>query len=221
MSEKMPVVLEKYELCEHNFGLYYRAVVDLEGLRYDVEIALDTDAPSPRTAWDNMGAIAVVKSSRYLLDEKQESVPVYDQRGVEEFQDDLSQREAEWLPIYSYEDCSCTILYTAPSGRAVLTGWIYVDREQIIAEYGDDGPESRQLAQRVLRGEVEALNTWLRGDVWGYTYTVSRPDTCDCCGHTRYSVETSDSCWGFYGLDYVVEELNRLLSALDVIVEID
>lgn len=50
-------------------------------------------------------------------------------------------------------------------------------------------------AEEMLRGEVETYDQFLRGDVWGYTIKgVYNGD------------KIKDSCWGFYGQAYCLEE---------------
>jgi hypothetical protein len=72
-------------------------------------------------------------------------------------------------------------------------GFIYVTRAQIVAEYGDDSPESREQARACLASEVETYDQFLTGDVYGYTVE-------DDAGNVL------DSCWGFYGMEYAIGE---------------
>jgi len=74
-------------------------------------------------------------------------------------------------------------------------GWIYCTKEMIVKEYGKN---KRKLAEKVLRGEVETYDQYLKGDVYGYI--IKNPDG-----------ETVDSCWGFYGYKYCIEEGKSML----------
>ena len=55
-----------------------------------------------------------------------------------------------------------------------------------------------KLAERCINGELKELQQWLDGDVWGYIIEKK----CEGCG----SWEQTDSCWNFYGEEYVKEE---------------
>lgn len=95
------------------------------------------------------------------------------------------------LPLYLYDHSGITMNtrgFSCPwdSGQV---GWIYATRETIEKEYGKVDDETLALARRVLKGEVDTYDLYLRGEVYGY---VAR---CQECGITL------DSCWGFFGLD--------------------
>jgi len=74
-------------------------------------------------------------------------------------------------------------------------GWTYATKEMIVKEYGKN---KRKLAEKVLRGEVETFDQYLKGDVYGYIIQNS-------------DGETVDSCWGFYGYEYCIEEGKSML----------
>lgn len=57
-----------------------------------------------------------------------------------------------------------------------------------------------ERARQCLIAEIEQLNEWLGGQVFGYV--LEGPDG-----------ERLDSLWGMYGLDYATEEANRVLEA--------
>ena len=80
------------------------------------------------------------------------------------------------------------------SGR--FDGLAYVEHEAIVKEYGSLDLER---ATKLLKGEVEEYSRWASGDVYG----VEVEDTET--GHVL------DSCWGFIGYDYALEEANRML----------
>ena len=50
-------------------------------------------------------------------------------------------------------------------------GWTYATKEMIVKEYGKN---KRKLAEKVLRGEVETFDQYLKGDVYGYI--IKNPD---------------------------------------------
>lgn len=67
-------------------------------------------------------------------------------------------------------------------------GFIYVTKDQL-EKFGTPADKAEQQ----LNAEVETYDQYLRGDVYGYV--IEDEDG-----------EHVDSCWGFYGSDYVREE---------------
>jgi hypothetical protein len=55
-------------------------------------------------------------------------------------------------------------------------------------------------AKKILEGEVETYDTFLRGDVYGYVIENNQP-----------SEEYEDSCWGMYGYDYCLSEAKAVI----------
>ncbi len=58
---------------------------------------------------------------------------------------------------------------------------------------------SEAWALEALRGELAQWRQYLEGDVYGYVVTDERG-------------EHLDSCWGFYGFEYAVEEGRSMLA---------
>ena len=50
-------------------------------------------------------------------------------------------------------------------------------------------PKRKKQLLTYLEGEVETLDQWIKGEIYGYTLTDSRIE------------DEEDSCWGFYGAD--------------------
>lgn len=91
------------------------------------------------------------------------------------------------LPLYLYDHSGITMNTTGfscpwDSGQV---GWIYADKEKILAEYGSLTPDTMEKAENLLHGEVEYYDHYLRGDCYGFELY-------------RDGVE-EDSCWGFIG----------------------
>ena len=83
-------------------------------------------------------------------------------------------------------------------------GFIFVTRAQLLKEYGGLRVTKEVLAkaEKVLQGEVETYDTYLRGEIYGYT--IEDPEGND-----------GDSCWGFYG-DYD-DEYGALAEAKSIV----
>jgi len=155
-----------------------------------VKIIQDMDSESPR-GWDNLGTMACWHR-RYNLGDVQPS------ESPEEYLANLPE-DSIVLPLYLYDHSGITMStsgFSCPwdSGQV---GVIHVSPERIRAEYGDDSPESREQARKVLESEVKVYDQYLTGDVWGFV--AEEIEGCSECGSAR--VIDEDSCWGFYGLD--------------------
>ena len=74
-------------------------------------------------------------------------------------------------------------------------GWIYVEAKQIRDNWSCKRitKKTREMALQNLRGEVEAYDQLLTGDVWGYE--IEDEDG-----------KHLDSCWGCFGHDYAKNE---------------
>ena len=80
---------------------------------------------------------------------------------------------------------------------------IYATRETIFKEYGRKRM-SRKLwktACECLHAEHETYEMWLNGDVFGYTIMDMETG------------EDVESCWGFYGFDYCLEQAKEIALA--------
>jgi hypothetical protein len=206
-----------------------------------IEIIPDEDRDSPRD-WDNLGTMVCFHSRYHLGDEQPTESWAAHLLSLlgEEFADKLlSWNEAEYakrchhlsgreyfkaeaelgedyrgrivdefmtrfiaLPLYLYDHSGITMNTSGfhcpwDSGQV---GWIYVSREDALKEYSRKrmSGKLRDKVEQVLRGEVEVYDQYLRGDVYGYV--------------VKMKDKTEDSCWGFYGMDYCLEEARRIAS---------
>jgi hypothetical protein len=169
-----------------------------------VRVFMDDDPLDPRKEGDcYLGTMACFHSRYDLGDSRDE----YQFSDVGAMRDWLKVHEDELviLPLFLYDHSGITMNtrgFSCPwdSGKV---GWIYVSREDILENWGRKRltAKLRRQAEKVLIAEVEAYDQYLVGDVYGYT--ISREETCNDCGHTE-DVHL-DSCWGYYGLDYVKE----------------
>lgn len=159
-----------------------------------IDIFPDENAESPRE-WDNLGTILYLSSSRYILGDEGVS--------LEEIEEITEREDVLCLPVYAYIHSGVTINtrgFHCPwdSGQS---GIIYVTHERIIKEYGELTEETKEKALKVLRAEIENYDQYLRGDVYGYI--ISEKKTCDLDHEHKEHV---DSCWGFFGAEYAMQE---------------
>lgn len=118
------------------------------------------------------------------------------------------------LPLYLYDHSSITISAGAnllqrvegdplnPRGRFLgdAAGW---DTSTVgfifdTAASREEPGTPPERVEEVLRAEVSYYAAWLEGDVWGYVIT-------DASG------QEVESCWGFIGDDYVLEEARGMV----------
>jgi hypothetical protein len=169
---------------------------------FKLEVFQDTDPECPRE-WDHLGTM-VCFHGRYSLGDKHEWEQ--DPQGFRKWL--AGQRGAIILPLYLYDHSGITMNTTGfhcpwDSGQV---GWIYVTQAAVLKEFGRKRV-SRKLRTRVenmLRAEVAEYDQFIRGDVYGYV--LSTP--CKECEEPQ----EKDSCWGFYGFDYCLQEARRAAS---------
>jgi len=110
------------------------------------------------------------------------------------------------LPIYAYEHGGITIRsgsFSDPWDSGQL-GFIYCSKEKALKEFTQK-KWSKKLEKKILQildGEIETYDQYLQGDVHGYlVYGLGDEDLDD----------PIDSCWGFYGSEYVMEEAKSIV----------
>lgn len=156
---------------------------------YKVVVSIDPEPQSPRE-WDNLGTVVLWNHVKYNFGDENASMSYL--RGLE------ANKDVIWLPIYLYDHSGITINTTGfscpwDSGQV---GVIYCTKEDAIKEFGNKvcTAKVREKALKWLEGEIEDLDTYLTGEVYGYR-------VLDKLG------EEVHSCWGFYGdSDYCLQE---------------
>lgn len=201
------------------------AIETIEQSGFTMRLHLDDNPESPRE-WDNLGTMVCwhrkyrlgdtydkrgklpYDPARYSPDEYMRAlaadlVSASDADAIpDEHIERILDKHTERLPLYLYDHSGLAMStsgFSCPwdSGQV---GFIYVTRAQIIAEYGDDTPASRERARKCMIGEVETYDQFLRGDVYGYTIEDAAGDIVD-------------SCWGFYGDEYALQEATSALES--------
>ena len=181
-------------------------------------IDYDTDAESCRE-WDNLGRMMCWHSRYYLGDYDSDNRRMETHDGTNcadpsDFQEWWKEhgKGGILLPLYLYDHSGLTIScspFSCPwdSGQV---GYVYMTAEKIREEYSAKRI-SKKLRKRVteyLVNEVKTYDEYLRGDVYGYTVSTLEPleDEDDLRDLDEREDEQLDSCWGFYGLDYCIQE---------------
>ena len=111
-----------------------------------------------------------------------------------------NDRDHIWLPVWMY-DHSGVAYAAAPSNPfhcpwdSGCVGLIWISKSQVRHDHGwkriTKAREDKILSY--LKSEVETYSQWANGEVYGYVVK----DADD---------EEVDSCWGFYGMDYCLQE---------------
>ena len=111
------------------------------------------------------------------------------------------------VPIYIYDHSGITIQTTPfscpwDSGQV---GWIFITKETC-----KEVDIKFEGVRKILESQIEELNQYLTGDVWGYTiYSREVEDNAEELLITEDISEDLihlDSCWGYYGYDYCKQE---------------
>jgi len=146
---------------------------------YLLSIDYDQDAENPRIAFDNLGTLYIPRPPRHCA--------MSDDRA--------SAGEATAapvvLPIY-VRDHSGIAISERPFGcpwDSWRAGCIYVTEKKLLAEYGQNTTETREIAKKRLRGELREYAAYVSGEVYGYAITRESDG------------EELDSCEGYYGED--------------------
>ena len=174
---------------------------------YLISIDYDWDPSNPRE-WDNFGTMACFHN-KYTLGDKHD-IESPDFSSWSEVRDYI---EADLgglviLPLFLYDHSGISMSVGAP--RAQHAGW---DSGQVGFIYCTDGDmvangiTDLDQAEALLRGEVDAYNRYLTGDL--YTYRIERQSTCDSCHHT--SADFVDSCSGWYSVDDAMKEAMQVV----------
>ena len=179
-----------------------------------LKIYYDSDAENPRESIDYDSVIAY--KSQYTLGEEIIPEPIdwlEEKLNVPKKYEYSNARLAELEAIFFDRFIAKRIYLYEHSGLAVSTspfsnkwdsgqvGYIYISKEKVRANYGAKkvGKKLKQLVLDRLEAEVEELNHYVSGDVFGFKILDSEDSVVD-------------SCWGFYGDNFLE---NGMLDNID------
>lgn len=160
-----------------------------------LKIEHDEFGESPRD-WDNTGTM-LCAHRRYTLGD----IQIESEREAREWIDENDVLVE--LPLFLYDHSGVSISTTSFIGRAHHAEWdsgevgvIVATREEVLKAGLD--PDDLERIEKVLVGEVETYDTYLRGEV----YSISIVDEND---------DFVDSLHGLFGHTYAEEEGTRML----------
>lgn len=113
------------------------------------------------------------------------------------------------VPIYSVSLDGISVHSIGFSSDCAQIGWICANGADILNWFSRVKLSNRlkDMAHNRLVDEVNTLNDWLTGEIYGYS--IVRKE--------QFNDEDTfeDSCWGFYGLDWCVKCLEDEISEYD------
>lgn len=181
--------------------------IDYKGYKISIVADPDLDLENPRS-WDNIGTF-VYWHNRYVLGDKDGK----DYGNPEDFLAEIAgidldnpryenitlselfakaQKKNVILPVYLYDHSGLRLstgnfkAFDPQGWDSGQVGFIYCTNEKARSEYGR---VYRKMTEKYLHGEIETMDQFVSGEVYGYIVT----DEND---------ENIDSCYGFFGDDF-------------------
>lgn len=166
---------------------------------YTIGIDYDPSPESPRE-WDDLSTI-YSNSRRYDFDGHSIEELIEDVGGNvydNVIPWDLIAKKYYYRKVWMYDHSGVTVRTgeSNPWGSgwtawdSGLAGVIVVDKKQAKKEWPKD---TKQRAEKWLDGEIQNLDTYVRGEIYGYV--IENEDG-----------EEVDSCWGFYDKDEAIND---------------
>jgi hypothetical protein len=172
-----------------------------------IRIEHDQDCESPLEHDDIV--ITYKKGSRYTLG----NTPV-EQEEFEQLVARIQSGELIGLPVYAYVHSGVALKASSwagllPQGHAEwdsgLSGVAYITKATALEWHGGKivTKKIRESCLKSLEGSVEAFGRWLNGECYGYVIEDEHGDEID-------------SCWGFVGHEYALEQAKALAPNAEV-----
>jgi hypothetical protein len=170
-----------------------------------LKVFQDDSTSSPR-GWDNLSKMIFIGRHSHLGDNHDFH---NSHESFEAHQADIEKQLdiAIILPVYAYIHSGMTISLSPFSCRwdSGKLGWVVVTKQAIRENWNIKNVTKKyvEMAMNIVDGEIETLDQYIRGDVYGF-------QVCD----ENDNVE--DSCWGFYGDDIKENGILDNLSKEDI-----
>ena len=179
------------------------AIETYEHAGLTIEIHVDEYSESPRE-WDNAGKLVIYSRYGVEVDELDRTFRTDDYSNWDELEKAVLEcyPKAELLPVYRYEH-SCVAYNTTGFScpwDSCRVGFILCTYEDMLKEWGKKivTQRVRGMARKCMASEVKTYSQWANGEVYGYIIKDENGE--DLVGGFY------DSCWGFYGEEYVKQE---------------
>ncbi len=169
----------------------------------ELRIAYDEAGWNPREE-ENIGTVYIVHGRYCFGDENFGNKEDY-----EEAYENIPA-DAIILPIYAYEHGGVTIRTSPYECRwdSGYVGCIWASKKETIEVfYGKETPDIEERIKRELKGEIEELDLYLRGE--SYCYELVEIEHCEYCDHTHTNI-IEGPIGGYPRVEDVVEEFSNL-----------
>ena len=164
--------------------------------KYRVIVYHDEHEPESPREYENLGTM-VCQHRSYNLGDVQ----------AEDWTDPGKENMAVVLPLGLIDHSGISMYVGGGAHPHDSGGWdsgtvgiIYVTKDRLIEEYGEDTPENRKTAEEVLRDEVDVYDSFIRGEWYGWRIEAEVPvaKCCDgCTCPTTTTVDTIESVSGY------------------------
>jgi len=162
---------------------------------HEIEIKYDMYSENPRE-WDNI-CIIHIGHTRYSFGDEHYT----DRQSIDDAFHEAEKAGDIVLPLYMYEHGGVTISLTPfscpwDSGQV---GFVKVPREKMIEEFGKKifTKKLKKRALEIAKAEVETLDSYIRGDVYGYVID-----------------DDGDACWGYYSIEDAMQEAKGIVDRI-------
>lgn len=167
-----------------------------------LEIVADDDAENPQRMWDHLGTLETAHR-RYAFGNADVSA-----ERIEELIGKMKRGEVYGLLVFMYDHSGITISASRTGRNPFSCGWdsglvgvIWCDHQTALdwfqlkrqkyrtrsGKVAERLPSTlRERALKAMEGDIETLDDYLRGNVWGFRVLDAKGDEVD-------------SCWGFIG----------------------
>jgi hypothetical protein len=167
---------------------------------FEITIEQDCDASNPREEYDNFGKL-ICFHKRYSLGDKSDyRHSDFNSWAALQAQIEEDNDVAVLLPVYMYDHSGITIStspFSCPWDSGQI-GFIFCTVKQVAEEFSGDNERAKNL----LISEIKTYDQFLTGDVWCFAIRKADDD------------EVLESCCGFFGHDYCVNEAKSCADAL-------
>ena len=187
------------------------AIKTLKGKNQTLEIFADENPESPRT-WDNLAKMIFFGKQEHIGDKHNVELEGgfndrfdFMLRGADQVRKQLKDVViCKPVHIYDHSGISISTSFTYPFNcqwDSGTIGFAVVTKADIREAYSTKRITKKHIEQadKILENEIEVLNQYLTGDVYGFKLLDKK------------GIEV-DSCWGFYGSDF---KMNGMLDYVD------
>jgi len=180
-------------------------IESIEYKGYTIKIIPDDDSESPRD-WDNLG-IMVCQHKKYNLGDTDHEINLDNCRCWDDVVNAIRMQDGfSLIPLYMLDHSGLAIRAGQGFSDVDSHGWdwgqigfIFTTHEKLkeLFPVDFDEPDVLKTIESELMREVEVYNTFISGEVVGYTIEIED--------------EIVDSCWSFYSVTDAIKEAKSVV----------